>query len=204
MRVRLVATALGGAFLLLGLTGCNSGASGPPSVNSPSGSQSSASSTTPASQIANPLSLSTFATNTCAGLTDAQLAPYMGSVAKTNQQQVDDGPLCGFFSTNISNPNVSVSVANISTPTQELLYESVSQFPWRQKIGPISGYPAVNASPDGNGQDDCLTNVAVNTKQSIEVHFSDPNASGQYYSTPCIPSEALAALLIQNIQLGKA
>jgi hypothetical protein len=94
-------------------------------------------------------------------------------------------------------------VINIATPTEELLYESASTLPWRQKISPIAGYPAIDAAQAPNSQQgDCATNVAVNQTQSLHIEFTQVYSSAQNYTTPCVVTEALMAELIQNVKSG--
>jgi hypothetical protein len=201
VRARLAAAVLAGGFVLAGLSGCNSDTPAPPPASSTTDPPTS---TTQKSEIADPLNLATFATNTCVGLTDAQVAPYMGVVSVKNQKQVSNGIVCSLLPQDVSKPALGIALTNIAAPTQELLYESQQLFPYRQKINPIAGYPTVDSSPDANGQDDCVTNIAVNATQSVDVHFSETNPSGEYYAKPCVASEALAALLIQNLKSGGA
>ncbi|HEX3779011.1 MAG TPA: DUF3558 domain-containing protein [Pseudonocardiaceae bacterium] len=183
--------------------GCAS--SGTPTAGPTSNDSTPTTSTSPKSEISDPLDLTKFSANVCNGLTATQVAPYLATVGTTKVQQTNNGPVCSVLPTDISKPTLGVGVVNIATPTQELLYEAQSSFPWRQKISPIAGYPAVNAS-QGNGPPtgDCATDVAVNATQSLHIEFTDTEPSGQYYNQPCAPSEALMAELIQNIKSGSA
>lgn len=198
MRARIAAAV--GVVIFAGLAGCTSGATTAP----PSGSTTApTTSTSPKSEITDPLDLAKFAANTCSELTDAQIAPYLGSVNTRKAAPTDNGQVCSILPTDITKPTLGVGVVNIATPTQELLYEAQSNFPWRQKISPIADYPAVDASRrSGPTAGDCATNVAVNDTQSLHIEFTDTEPSGQYYSQACAPSEALMADLINDIKSG--
>jgi hypothetical protein len=198
VRAKLAAAA--GIVVFAGLAGCTSGTATAPPSNSTTGPRTS---TSPTSEITDPLDLAKFAANTCSGLTDAQVAPYLGSVGTRKAAPTDNGQVCSILPTDISKPTLGVGVVNIATPTQELLYQAQSNFPWRQKISPIAGYPAVDASRrSGPASGDCATNVAVNDTQSLHIEFTDTEPSGQYYGQSCAPSEALMAELIQAIKSG--
>jgi hypothetical protein len=199
--------AMGGVAFVM-VAGCTSGSTGS-AVPSSGSSSSPATSTAPKSEIADPLSVDKLAGDICSGFTDAQLAPYLGELDGKDASTVGNGPLCTFRPKAPLGPTVGGAVANISAPTQEALYESQRGFAWRQKISPIAGYPAVDASLAGNPTDpaqggDCSTDVAVNDKQYIGVDFSVTNKSDPNFAKACTISEALAALLVQNIKSGGA
>ncbi len=197
--IKFAAAALAGSLLLAGLAGCNSGTTTSPAASTADP----ATSTTPKPEITNPLNTNAFAANTCAGLTDAQVAPYLGGLRNKTPEESSNGPLCALLPENISGPTVGVGVSNLATPTQELLYESLQNFPWSRKISPIAGYPAVDASTAySSTQGDCGTDVAINAKQSLHLQFTDTSTSDPYYTKPCVVTEALMADLIQNIKSG--
>jgi hypothetical protein len=201
VRISSAAAVVAGAFVLAGLAGCQSGTPASPPANSASNP---ATSTTPKPEIVNPLNTAAFAANTCSGMTDAQVAPYLGALRKKDPQQANDGPLCTFLPQNVVGPTMAIGVSRIATPTQDLLYQSFANLPWRQKIAPIAGYQAVDSSQDANGQSDCSTSVIVNDSQTLVVEFTATNSSDQNYAKPCVASEALTAQLIQNIKSGGA
>ena len=202
VRSRLIVAALAGSVVLSGLAACSSSPiAGPTSSSDPPPTTSA----TPKSEIANPLDTSKYATDTCSGLTNAQVTPYIGAVEKTDPGPNMPGSVCTFLPSDITKPVVGSGLSNIATPTQESLYESLAQFPWRQKINAIAGYPAVDSSTEESPQKGyCNTNVAVNDTHSVLVVFQDPQASDPYYAKPCTAAEALAANLIQNLQSGGA
>ena len=198
MRSKFVVAVVAGLTLVL-TTGCNSDA---PPASSLSGSTTTTTQA-PKSEISAPLNLNGFAANTCAGLTDAQVAPYVGTPRGKSQQSSSNGPVCAVLAQDYGGPSLGVGLANIATPTEELLYESAQNYPWRQKISPIQGYPAINAAQASNSQQgDCATNVAVNATQSLHIEFTQTNPSGQNYTTPCSVTNTLMADLLQNIKSG--
>lgn len=201
MRARFAATVATGLVALTLVAGCTS--SGTPTAGPTSSDSAPVTSTTPQSEVTDPLDLTKLAANICGGLTDAQVGQYLGTVGKRNPQQVTNGPLCSILDQGTSGAGLGVGVINIATPTQELLYEAQTQFPWRKKISPISGYPSVDASEGTNSTTgDCATDVAVNDKQSLHIQFTVTSSSDPYYSKPCSVSEALMAVLIQNVKSG--
>lgn len=138
-------------------------------------------------------------------LTDSQITPYTGTIGKKSPQSGTNGPNCAILPSDTSKPAVGLALENVAAPTQELLYESLQQFPWRQKISPIAGYPAADSSTAHDSQSGfCNTNVALNDRQNVQVQFQDTENSDPYYIKPCTVSEALAAEVIQNIQAGGA
>jgi hypothetical protein len=192
----LVAVFAGAA--LVGLTGCNSG---PTTTGSTASDPAPPTSTTSKPEISNPLNTAKFAADTCSGLTDAQIAPYLGVPRSKSPAPADNGPGCALLSSSYSGPTIGISVVNIAAPTQDLLYQTFANFPWRQKISPISGYPAIDGSnADTSQKGDCITAAAVNDKQSVQVQFTATQSSDSNYLKPCTVSEALAAQLVQNIQ----
>lgn len=201
MRARFAVTVGSGLVALVWLAGCT--ASGTPTGTPTSSATSTAASTTPKSEISDPLDLTKFSADICGGLTDAQVAPYLGTVGARKSQQVSNGPDCAILDQGTSGAGLGVGVVNIATPTQELLYEAQSTSPWRAKISPIAGFPAVDDS-QGSGPPtaDCSTDVAVNDKQSLHIQFTVTSPTDPNYSKPCTVSEALMALLIQNIKSG--
>jgi hypothetical protein len=111
--------------------------------------------------------------------------------------------VCAVLGQNFDSPGLGVGVVNIGTPTEELLYESAQNAPWRQKINPIDGYPAIDAAQAPSSREgDCATDAAVNENQSLHVEFTQTNSAGSNYTTPCVVAEALMAELIQNIKSG--
>jgi hypothetical protein len=196
-----MAAAASGLVALTLAAGCTS--SGTPTAGPTSSDANPATSTAPKSEISDPLDLTKFSANTCGGLTDAQVAPYLGGVRAKNPQSGNNGPVCAILAQGFSGAGLGVGVVNIATPTQQLLYESDSTFPWREKIDPIAGYPAVNDSQGSTSTTgDCATDVAVNDKQSLHIEFTVTSSSDPYYSKPCTVSEAMMAALIQNIKSG--
>jgi hypothetical protein len=200
VRTRFAAGVLGGVVLVGALGGCGAGSTvtGSPQGRAP------ATSTSPRPQIADPLDLGHLTANTCAGLTAAQVAPYLGALGHTKADTADNGPLCDYLAADVSKPLLAIGVINVPTPTQDLLYGSAANLPWRKRIDPIAGYPAIDASADAGAQGDCATSIAVNDTQSLNVHFAETDPTGQYYANPCRASETLAAQLIKNIQSGVA
>jgi hypothetical protein len=160
-----------------------------------------------ASQISQPLDTAKLEANVCAGLTDGQLIVYMGGIRKKDVQTGTNGPVCVTFPADAHQPDVSISVQNIPAPTEDALYDSLQMFPWRQKVDPILGYPAVDSAPGSNASTSgqCETTVAVNDSHTVMVQFSAIMAqSNQYYSKACTASEALAKELVQNLKTGGA
>ena len=209
VRGRSLTTIAAGLVVLTVAAGCTTSgtptASGGPTPGSVSGSASSVTSTTRKSQIADPLDLGKLTANVCGGLTDAQVGPYLGPVGERNPQKENNGPVCAILAQGTSGTGLGVGVINIATPNQELLYEAHSIFPWREKISPIAGYPAVDASQGASPTTgDCATDVAVNDEQSLHIQFTAVSPSDHNYSKPCSVSEALMAVLIQNIKSGVA
>jgi hypothetical protein len=138
-------------------------------------------------------------------LTDSVVSTYVGTPRGKKQQSSTNGPICAVLGQSYDSPSLGVGVTNIATPTEELLYESDHNYPWRQKISPIAGYPAVDASQAASSQQgDCATRAAVNATQSLYIQFTQTNPSGQNYTTPCSVTEALMAELIQNLKAGGA
>lgn len=203
MRARFAAAIASGLVAIVSVAGCTT--SGTATGTPTSSAVSPPTSTTPKSEIANPLDLAKFSANVCDGLTDAQAGPYLGTVGARHSQQVSNGPNCAILTQGTSGAGLGVGVVNIATPTQDLLYQSQSLSPWREKINPIAGYPAVDDS-QGSGPPtaDCSTEAAVNDKQSLHLQFTVTSPSDPNYSKPCTVSEALMAVLIQNIQSGAA
>lgn len=200
MRSKLVIVAsLTGGLILASVAGCNSGTPTAAPTSSPSITTTSA----PKSEISVPLNLDAFAANTCAALTDSQIAPYVGVPRGKSQESSSNGPVCSVLAQDYGGPTLAVGLANVATPTEELLYESATNYPWRQKIGPIQGYPAINASRATNSQQgDCATNVAVNATQSLHIEFTQTNPSGANYATPCSVTDALMVDLVQSVKSG--
>lgn len=200
MRARLVTTAVAGLVALAGVVGCTSGPTTTPpasTTNQPS------TSATPKSEIANPLDLTKLAANICNGLTDVQVEPYSGTPRKKNPEQTSNGPVCAILAQTNSGPALGVGVVNIAAPTEDLLYATTSNYPWRQKINPIAGYPSVDASEGSDSQSgDCTTDVAVNATQGLHIQFTASVTSDPNYTKPCTVSETLMAELIQNIKSG--
>jgi hypothetical protein len=113
--------------------------------------------------------------------------------------------VCAVLAQTNSGPVLGVGIVNIAAPTQELLYGTTSNYPWRQKISPIAGYPSVDASEAPTSQQgDCTTDVAVNATQGLHIQFTASDQSDPNYAKPCVVSEALMAELIQNIKSGVA
>lgn len=187
---------------LVAIAGCQSGST---TTGSSSSDPAPPTSTSAKPAISNPLSTTKFAADTCSGLTDAQIAPYLGSLRSKTSSPATNGPGCALLPSNYSGPTVGISVVNIAAPSQDLLYQSFSNFPWRQKINSIAGYPAVDGSnADSSQKGDCITAVAVNDTQSVQAQFTATQSSDPNYLKPCTVSEALVAQLIQNIQAGGA
>jgi hypothetical protein len=208
VRSKVLASLIVGGIAFVAVAGCTSGSTGS-AVPSGSPTTSAAASTTPKSEITDPLNVDKLVGDICSGFTDAQLAPYLGALSGKDASTVANGPLCTFRPKDPLGPTVGGAVANIPASTQEALYESQRGFAWRQKISPIAGYPAVDASTAGNPADpahggDCSTDVAVNDKQYIGVDFSVTNTSDPNFTKACTVSEALAAVLVQNIKSGGA
>lgn len=191
-----------GGIAVVAIAGCTSGPTSP----SDGGTTTAAPVTSASkSEIASPLDISKFSGDTCSGLTDSQIAPYMAELRNKQQQAGDNGPICTFMPKNPLGPTVTIGVQNTATPTQDSLYDSLSNFSWREKIPAVSGYPAANASTAGNSTGgDCETVVAVNEKQNLYVQFSDTSESDPNYAKPCTVSNSLVAAMIQNIQAGGA
>lgn len=205
VRSKFLASLLIGGSLFIAIAGCTSGGSATPQSN-PTTAPTTTSSA-PKSEIVDPLNIDKLTGDICAGFTDAQLAPYLGTLAGKDPDTSTNGPLCTFRSNGSTGSTVGGSVANIAAPTTDLLYQSAARFPWRRKISPISGYPASDASTTANPSDpvnggDCSTAVAVNDKQFINVDFSATSSTDPNFTKPCTVSEALAAILIQNIKTG--
>ena len=199
MRFKVLAAGLMASIAFLAVAGC-----GPDSATPPVGTTSAAP-TTPTSEIASPLDVSKFAADICSGLTDVQLAPYMAAIDTKDPQAGANGPICTFNPKDPLGPSTTIGIQNIAAPTQESLYESLTNFPWRQKIAPIASYPSVNSSAsDSPSKGDCETAVSVNAKQFLYIQFSDTNSSDSNYTKPCTVSNALMAELIQGIQAGGA
>lgn len=203
MRSKVLTSLLVGGIAFLAVAGCTSGATG--SATPSSSSTGAPTATAPKSEITDPLNVDKLASDICSGLTDAQLAPYLGVLDGKDPSTIDNGPLCTFRPKNPLGPTVGGAIANIPAPTQELLYESQRGFPWRQKISSIASYPAVNASTTSNPSDpahggDCSTDVAINDKQYIGVDFSVTDNSDPNFTKPCTVSEALAQAMVQNIK----
>ncbi|HEY4460277.1 MAG TPA: DUF3558 domain-containing protein [Pseudonocardiaceae bacterium] len=204
VRFKFIAAVIAGGVVLTGLAGCNSG----PTVGSSSSNPvppTSTTSTAPNTQIANPLDASKYAANTCSGLTDAQVAPYMGQVDSRQSQQDSTGPVCAIVPADTMRASMSSGLLNIQTPTQDAIYDGAELFPFRQKISPIAGYPAIDESTEKTSQQGtCATVVVVNDKQAVRVQFSASANSDPNYAKPCTASETLVGQLIQNIQAGSA
>lgn len=201
VRSNLVVVALAGSVALVGLAGCNSG----PTTGSTTSDPPPTTSAAPRSEISSPLNLSKFAADVCSGLTDAQVTPYTGAINKKSAQSGTNGPNCAVLPSDTAKPSVGLALENIAAPTQDLLYQTLAQFPWRQKISPIAGYPAADSSTAHDSQSGfCNTNVSLNDQQNVQVQFQDVESSDPYYAKPCTVSEALAAEVIQNIQAGGA
>ena len=128
----------------------------------------------------------------------------MGALSRKDQQTTSNGPECVYNPKSAMGASVGVSVVNIASPTQELLYETQRLLPWRKKISPIAGYPAVDSSSraDPAQAGECVTLVAVNDKQSLHVDFSAIDPSDPNFAKPCTVSEALMAELLQTVQAG--
>lgn len=204
VRSKVLASLLVGGSVLVAVAGCTSGGS---PVPQPSQTTIPATSSAPKSEIADPLNIDKLAGDVCSGFTDAQLAPYTGALTGKNPDNSANGPMCTFLPKDPAGPTIGGFVVNVAAPTQDLLYQSLATFAWRQKISPIAGYPALDASTAANPTDpakggDCSTAVAVNDKQYINVNFSSSNTADPNFTKPCRVSEALAAILIQNIKAG--
>lgn len=199
MRFKVVAAGLVGGIAFVAAVGCGPDSTAPPLATSTTGTTP----TTPQSQISKPLDISKFTADICSGLTDAQLAPFMAAVGSKDPQTDTYPPICTFQPKDPVNAATTIGVQNTAAPTQELVYESLANFPWRQKIDAIASYPAANASTSGNSTGgECETLAAVNAKQALYIQFSDTNTSDQNYAKPCTVSDELMAELIQNIQAG--
>ena len=198
MRFKALSVFVVGSIALVGVAACSSSSATP----QPSPATTSVAPTTPKSEIANPLNLSKFAADVCAGWTDAQITPYLVAIDSRDPGTGSSGPNCTIHPQDLEKPFLGLAVENVSTPTQAALYASEANFPWRKNIPAIAGYPAVDASPAASGQGSCITDAAVNATQNLHVQFTVTNPSDANYAKPCVASEALMADLIQNVQAG--
>lgn len=204
VRSKISAAIVVGGIALVALAGCTSGSATPQHGSGGTTTTTSATSTAPQSEIANPLDVSKLSNSVCSGLTDAQVAPYMGAIASKTVQSTDNGPQCAYLPQKSGGPTASVTVMNLAAPTEDSLYATQAELPWRQKIPAISGFPAVNASstfdPATGGE--CITLAAVNAKQTLRIDFSLTDSSDANFAKPCTVSQALMPDLIQNVQAG--
>lgn len=203
VRSKFVATVLAGSFAVLAIAGCTSDPT-PPPANSGGATTSTTTSAAPTSTIVNPLSTTKLSSDLCSGFTDAQLSPYLGALSSKDHQSTDNGPQCVYNPQNPLGASVGVAVISTPSPTQQSLYDSQRLLPWRQKISPIAGYPAVDSSSKANPAQagECVTIAAVNEQQSLHIDFSAIDQSDANFAKPCTASEALMAELIQNVQAG--
>jgi hypothetical protein len=185
---------------VLVLTGCGTTVS-PRAVSAPPDTPTSATST---SVISDPLDISKFAADTCSGLTAAQVSPYLGALDRKIPHESSQGTVCTFEAKNLAAPALGIGESDAAAPTEELLYESVQNVPWRQKIDPIASYPAVDSSATASGKGDCATDVSISDTQNLHGEFRNTGGTGPHYESPCVPAEALMALLIENIKSGVA
>jgi hypothetical protein len=187
-------TILGG-IVALALTGCNN------NPGTPSASTSSTNTTTSsAPTIANPLDTSKLQQNLCAGLTQAQLDPYMGKVDSTKVDNKSSSTSCLLFPADLSGTNISVTVYPKQTVSE--MIASGANFPYSKNLAPIQGYPAQSSSQENPPHGECGTSVAVSDHVVVEVSARNATQSYQYYNNMCAVTEALAPMLVSNIKAG--
>ncbi|MCE7007923.1 DUF3558 domain-containing protein [Kibdelosporangium philippinense] len=190
--------------LLLVVGGCSAGpVSGTPTTQS-TPSNPVAPTRPEAPSIANPLNLDKIQSDVCAGLTTAQLTPYMGSVRRQNSDKDHAGtPLCTW------QPPIG-SMASIAlyaeSPAKDVadLYKQRLGDNFFEKVPLLAGYPAVRVSQRKNGPSlgDCTTVVSVSERARISVSASAGGADFQYYTSMCTVSDKLAEAAILNLKAG--
>lgn len=192
-KTTLTVTILGGVAALA-LTGCsNTGGTPGPTT----GATTTTTAKSNADTVSNPLDTTKLQQDLCSGLTPAQVAPYMGQVGKSSPNKSDSSTACTLFPQDGHQANVSITVYPNMTPTA--MIASGANFPYSKKLAPIQGYPAQDTSQNDSPSADCSTNVSV--ADHVVVAIEAQSIEGyQYYSNMCAVSEALVAMLLNNIK----
>ena len=188
----LTVTVLGGVAALA-LVGCT--------PNTTGGSGTTASSTTTTSSapaVANPLDTTKLQQNLCAGLTPAQLAPYLGQARNTNIDKTAEYSGCDLNPTDNDLATVSVNLYPNMTP--DAMVASGRSFPYNKNLDPIQGYPASDTSQMDPPNGECGTKVTVADHVTVEVSVQQASTSSPYHNNTCAASEALVALLVGNLK----
>ncbi len=196
-KTTLTVTILGGVAALA-LAGCNNNPGG---TAGPTTGATTTTATSSADTVSNPLDTTKLQQNLCAGLTPAQLAPYMGQVERTSPASKPDNSGCDIFPTDVNMASVSINFYPKLGPSA--MIASNGNFPYAKNIAPIEGYAARNSSilnpPTGN----CSTTVAVSDHVAVEVGMQQSNQSSQYYNNTCAASDTLVQMLLDNIKASR-
>lgn len=190
-KTTLTVTVLGGVAALA-LAGCTPNTTGGTATTA-----NSATTTSSAPAIANPLDTTKLQQNLCGGLTPQQLAPYLGTVRKTNTDNEAKYTSCQLLPADNSLATIAISIFPNFTVSDMLA--TASSYPYSKNLAPVQGYPAQSTSQGNPPKGECATSVAVadHVVVSIEAQVSSGN---QYYDNTCAASELLAPVLVGNLK----
>jgi hypothetical protein len=184
-------TILGGVAVLA-LAGCNNNTGGTAAPTSTTTTTSSA----PA--IANPIDTANYQKNLCAGLTSAQLAPYVGNVGTSSVDNEAKHSSCSMHPQDTHMATVYFEIYPSQTVTE--MFASAANFPYSKKLDPIQGYPAQTTSQGNPPDGECGTTIAVSDHVVVGISAQASSKSYQYYNNMCAVTEALAPQLISNLK----
>ncbi|MGO1052635.1 DUF3558 domain-containing protein [Crossiella sp. CA198] len=153
--------------------------------------------------INNPISADAFKDRPCDLLTPAQRA----SVGATFPPKADDsvlGPACVWDAKNVSE-DTRVSATLYTKPEAikwERFFEERERNPFFEPAGELAGTPAVHTNDEKRvDRGGCTTHLGLRKDLMMDVSVNLPSRSPDY-KTPCVVSDRMATLIIQNIKAG--
>ena len=183
--------------LLVLTAACGSPVSGDPQPTTTAGGGSTSAGAVP--PVRDPLNVSKIASDTCSGLTNAQLAPFIGAIDEANSP---DAQGCVWHPVDVNQPAIGLAVYPGNGGPATL---GNTSFPWSASAGEIAGYPAEHMSQGGETGPQtgaCETAVAVSDKDTIAIDNDDASPQNKYYTQACVLSDQVAALVIANLKAG--
>lgn len=179
------------------LGGCSEKGTGRPSAES--GVTTGTPSTTPSTDTGGPeLPLSTFVDKPCDLLKSsevAQLGTFKAPVKSTNQVTAQ----CRWAAQDITKGTTyTVAVATTGVSFETSATQAKDNNPYF-KTTKVSDYPAYNSDgTDAKGS--CTTGVGTPSKGVFLVQINMENKALPEYDAPCVATEKVAALVIQNLK----
>ncbi|GAA2784939.1 DUF3558 domain-containing protein [Crossiella cryophila] len=195
--IRLATVLVSGALVL---SGCGGGGTTTTQTTSAATSSSKQGLAPP---INTPLSVEAFKSRPCDLLTPAQRAT-VGATRSAEIRESDLGPAC-VWKEKDSSVDTSVDVTLYTNPQAvnwERLFERREQEPFFEPAGELAGVPAVHINDESKAErGSCSTHLGLSKDVILRVSVDLPLKSPEY-KTPCVVSDRMATLMIQNIKAG--